>query len=247
MKRLCFGLILCALISVCSPVALAYDYTFSGASDNDFYGSTNYEDIYGAAYEYGGTNLIDFMIPTIAYGYQSSSSTVQTTTTYNSTVSIAPTYSDATIYPDLWSDVYTPTVSYTSAASLTQSDGSIGTLSIPTLGIYMKVYDGETLDNMNKGVAHFSDTSSWYGNIGLCGHNRGATYVIGDIKDLELGDIIQYTTSLGTRTYAVSLVTTISETNWSYLNATSDNRITLITCVENQSELRWCIQAVEIT
>ncbi len=55
------------------------------------------------------------------------------------------------------------------------------------------------------------------------------------------------TTSKGTRTYAVTHISQISSTDWSYLSATTDNRLTLITCVENQPALRWCIQAVEVT
>ena len=38
----------------------------------------------------------------------------------------------------------------------------------------------------------------------------------------------------------------ISEEDWSYLKETEDNRITLITCVENQPKYRRCIQAIEI-
>ena len=40
-------------------------------------------------------------------------------------------------------------------------------------------------------------------------------------------------------------VTKIEETDFSNLERTSDNRITLITCVNNQPTKRWCVQAVE--
>ena len=99
---------------------------------------------------------------------------------------------------------------------------------------------------MKKGLGHFTSTSVWNGNVAVCGHNRGAKYLIGNIKNLEPGDKITYTTSEGTRTYAVETVTTIRNDDWSYLTATSDNRITLITCVKNDSEHRWCVQAVEV-
>ena len=62
----------------------------------------------------------------------------------------------------------------------------------------------------------------------------GSSHNIGAIKDLEIGDTIRYQTSLGTRTYAVSSVKIIDWTDWSYLNSTSDNRITIITCLANQ-------------
>ena len=38
----------------------------------------------------------------------------------------------------------------------------------------------------------------------------------------------------------------IKDTDWSYLEATDDNRITLITCEENRENYRRCIQAIEI-
>ncbi len=98
---------------------------------------------------------------------------------------------------------------------------------------------------MNKGLGHYSSTSAWDGNVGVCGHNRGAKYVIGSIKDLKGGDVITYTTTYGTRTYAVTTVKKISNTDWSYLQSTGDNRITLTTCVANDASQRWVVQAVE--
>ena len=37
----------------------------------------------------------------------------------------------------------------------------------------------------------------------------------------------------------------IKNTNWSYLENTSENKITLITCIENKPDLRLCIQAIQ--
>jgi LPXTG-site transpeptidase (sortase) family protein len=128
-----------------------------------------------------------------------------------------------------------------------RKDGSIGTLKIPSLDINMNVWEGETNESMKKGLGHYSSTSAWDGNIGVCGHNRGTKYTIGSIKDLEIGDTITYTTIYGTRTYEVVLVKTISNSDWSYLQATADNRITLTTCLANQPEKRICVQAVQIT
>lgn len=42
------------------------------------------------------------------------------------------------------------------------------------------------------------------------------------------------------------MITVIEETNWSYLENTVENKITLITCVENEPSYRRCIQATEI-
>ena len=135
---------------------------------------------------------------------------------------------------------------YTSVSGMTRADGSIGTLKIPKLGINMKVWEGETNASMAKGLGHYSSTSGWDSNIGLCGHNRGARYNIGTIKNLVAGDTITYTTVYGTRTYEVTIVRVIADTDWSYLQGTADNRITLTTCLENQPESRVCVQAVEV-
>lgn len=142
----------------------------------------------------------------------------------------------------------TPSVpAYTSVQGMAYQNGSIGTLNIPKLGISVKVWEGETDASMAKGLGHYSSTSAWAGNIGLCGHNRGAKYNIGTIKNLSAGDLITYTTVYGTRTYQVAMVKVISYTDWNYLQPTADNRITLTTCVENQPTQRICVQAVEIS
>ena len=56
---------------------------------------------------------------------------------------------------------------------------------------------------------------------------------------------ITLTTKLGKRTYAVTSVEKVSETDSSMLAATPDNCITLYTCVRNESAYRWCVRAVE--
>ena len=48
------------------------------------------------------------------------------------------------------------------------------------------------------------------------------------------------------RKYKVIYVDVIKETDWQNLKETVDNRITLITCVEDKPEFRRCVQAVEI-
>ncbi len=134
---------------------------------------------------------------------------------------------------------------YTSVEGMAYKDGSIGTVKIPSLKINMKVWEGETDASMKKGLGHYSSTSAWDGNVAMCGHNRGSKYVIGSIKDLEQGDTITYTTIYGTRTYQVTTVKVISNTDWSYLQSTADNRITLTTCLADHPESRVLVQAVE--
>jgi sortase A len=125
------------------------------------------------------------------------------------------------------------------------SDGSIGRLSIPELDLNVKVYENTDLDTMKRGVGHFSFTSQWDGNVGLASHNRGSASYFKGIWNLDYGDKIVYTTSEGTRAYYVDSKQKIDENDLSYLNASDENMLSLITCVENQSGYRWLIRAVE--
>ena len=65
------------------------------------------------------------------------------------------------------------------------------------------------------------------------------------VKDLKLGDEIIYKTPYGKKIYQVELSIIIEETDWSYLQETEENKITLITCVSNQPTKRLCVQAIE--
>lgn len=248
MKQLRSLLFSMAGLLLLSTPAFAADYHFETPSPKDYYGSTSYETVYGAQYNYGGINAVDFLDP-LAEGAPASTITSGGSLEYGIQASGGSIYPDSTgsAYPVQWDNVPAiSTTQITSAAEVERADGSVGTLVIPSLGIRYKAYEGTDSAAMRKGVGHFPSTSAWDGNIGLCGHNRGAAYTIGSIKDLEIGDTIRYETSLGTRTYRVSLVKIIDWTDWSYLNGTSDNRITLITCLADQPTKRVCVQGIEV-
>ena len=124
------------------------------------------------------------------------------------------------------------------------SDGSLGTLMIPSVGLTVKIYEGTGSAPLLKGAGHFTGTTAWDGNYCVAGHNRGVRNDFGKIHTLKTGDTINLTTPLGTRTYSVASVSKISYTDTSMLEATSDNCITLFTCVEDQPAYRWCVRAV---
>lgn len=149
--------------------------------------------------------------------------------------------------PDDYSEPSYSSSKFTLPDGLYYSDGSLGTLRIPSLDLKVKVYEDESLESLAKGAGHFKSTSCWDGNIGLAGHNRGVANHFGQIHTLEDGDTISYTTKLGKRTYEVFYVGKILETDFSRLGRSSENMITLITCVRNQPELRWCVQAREVS
>jgi sortase A len=135
---------------------------------------------------------------------------------------------------------------FTLPDGLYYADGSIGTLNIPKLNVTGKVYEDESLENLKKGIGHFKFTSCWDGNVGFAAHNRGLSVAFGKIHTLTTGDHIIYTTKLGTRTYEVFSVSKINETDMSKLQRTTENIVTLITCVNDTPALRWCVQAREV-
>jgi sortase A len=141
-----------------------------------------------------------------------------------------------------------PSTSVTAALNTTPwyyEDGSIGTLTIPKLSKTITVYEGESLENMRKGIGHFASTSAWDGNVALAGHNRGAAAYFGFVKNLNVGDTLIYSTKYGTRTYKIFYKEKIAETDTSALNWSGENLLTMITCVENQAALRWAVRARE--
>ena len=149
--------------------------------------------------------------------------------------------------PDYASDSYYGGISFTDVTrDLYYSGGYLGTLKIPSQGVNVKVYEGTDTTALAKGAGHFTDTSIWDGNVSIAGHNRGPHGIFGSIHTLKPGDTITLTTKLGTRTYAVESVKKITETDNSDTAGTWENRLTLFTCVQNQSEYRWCVQAVEV-
>ena len=125
------------------------------------------------------------------------------------------------------------------------SDGSLGTLKIPSIGLTVKVYEGTGSAPLLKGAGHFEGTSIWLGNVCIAGHNRGVRNDFGKIHTLKNGDVITLTTALGTRNYAVTSVSKVSVNDTSGLSASTDNQITLYTCVEDQPAYRWCVKGVE--
>ena len=259
-----------ALLALTPSAYAAADYSFETTAPQDYYKSTSYEDIYGSQYNYGGKNVVDYQIPELEYGLQSTTMTgvmertilpglQQTVATGGGGYGVSgggpitvlveagsPGNSTGTQMPTVPTTPTYQQPAYTSADGMAYKDGSIGTIKIPSLKINMKVWEGETSTSMSKGLGHYSSTSAWDGNVGACGHNRGTKYAIGAIKDLKQGDTITYTTIYGTRTYAVETVKIISNTDWSYLQATADNRLTLTTCLADHPESRVVVQAVEV-
>ena len=246
-------LFLCGCLALCAMTAPAL------AVDNYYFSSENTEEFYQAHIHNSdfGTAVIE---PELRQGFglgseqprhavgNSGGGTSFVSTTAPQGNSIGSSSSGTPVlYPDAPSapSVAAPQYALTPVADVRKADGSIGTLRIPAIGLNVTAYDGEVTAAVLKGVGHIDSTSSWLGTIGIVGHNRGVNNNFGKLKNLRIGDEITYTTGLGTRTYIVTFVGKIASTDWSYLQYTTDNCITLLTCIEDQPQYRLCVQGVE--
>ena len=177
--------------------------------------------------EYLTPNLAPRTLPTAGAVISGSGDVV----TPGSTVS-GSSYQPSTLFTEVTSELY-------------YKNGSLGRLEIPALDLSVRIYQGTDSKTLAKGVGHFEDTSIWEGNVCLAAHNRGTNSYFGQIHTLDIGDKITLTTKLGTRTYKVTDVFKVSETDRSGLADSSENMLTLYTCVRNQRDQRWCVTAVE--
>lgn len=119
-------------------------------------------------------------------------------------------------------------------------------LDIPKINLKANISEGTTKEVMEDYIGHFEETTKENGNVGLAAHNRGyKNNYFQRIKELQEGDSIFYTYKGETKEYIVTKHVIIKDTDWSYLQDTDKNTITLITCVENEPEYRRCIQGEE--
>ena len=119
-------------------------------------------------------------------------------------------------------------------------------IEIPIISLKAEIAEGTDTETMNKYVGHFEETSNLNGNIGLAAHNRGyPVNYFAKIKDLKVGDEIYYKYNGIEKKYLVEIKEIIKDTDWKYLEQTKENKITLITCVEDAPLYRRCIQAIE--
>ena len=120
-------------------------------------------------------------------------------------------------------------------------------LEIPKINLKADIREGTTKEIMEDYIGHFEETKKEEGNVGLAAHNRGyKNNYFERLKELKEGDSIFYNYHGQTKEYLVTKHVIIKDTDWSYLKETEDNKITLITCVENEPEYRRCIQGEEL-
>lgn len=135
-------------------------------------------------------------------------------------------------------------VPITSETNEQETLNAIATLEIPSINFKDIVIEGTTQDSLAQSIGLFEHSSILQGNVCLAGHNT--TRFLANLKNVKQGDIIKYSSCLGNKEYQIETIKQIEETDWSMLEDTNDNRITIITCVKNQPNLRLCVQGIEI-
>ena len=119
-------------------------------------------------------------------------------------------------------------------------------IKIPKISLEAEISEGTSKEIMDKFVGHFEETTKTSGNVGLAAHNRGyAVNYFANIKQLVEGDKIIYKYYEFEETYIVTENKIIKDTDWEPLEDTEKDKITLITCVENEPEYRRCVQATK--
>lgn len=127
-------------------------------------------------------------------------------------------------------------------------DSVLGIITIEKIGLNATVKEGTTSDVLLEYVGHIENTATYDGNIGLAGHNRGCkNSYFARLNELKIGDEIKYKTKFYERTYVVDNIQVILETDWSLLQSTEENKLSLITCITNKRKQRLCVQATEKT
>lgn len=123
-------------------------------------------------------------------------------------------------------------------------DGTLGILKIEKINMKGLVKEGSTSDILQNYIGHIENTPKYDGNICLAAHNRGNTYsYFAKLNQLSEGDEIKYQTIFGESYFSVNQIKEINENDWSMLEDSDENKLTLITCIKNKSSSRLCVQA----
>ena len=120
-------------------------------------------------------------------------------------------------------------------------------IEIPTISLKAPITEGTTKEILDNYVGHFEESPSKKGNVCLAAHNRGyKNNYFENLKKLKIGDEIFYKNNEYEEKYVVSKHEIIKDTDWVNLENTEEDKITLITCVENEPNYRRCIQGEKL-
>lgn len=115
-------------------------------------------------------------------------------------------------------------------------------IEIPQIELVANIAEGTNKKILDAFVGHFEGTKRRHGNVVLAAHNRGyPVNYFSRIKDLQINDDIYYTYNEFKQCYKLVSKEIIKDTDFTKLENTNEDTITLITCVENRPSFRRCI------
>ncbi len=102
-------------------------------------------------------------------------------------------------------------------------------LSIPKIGVEVPVFEGTDDITLNRGAGRIAGTArpGEQGNMGIAAHRDG---FFRKLKDLQLGDRIELSTTKGTLLYAVVDIVIVEPADVSVLRPRTQPSLTLVTC-----------------
>ena len=116
-------------------------------------------------------------------------------------------------------------------------------ISIPKIGLEASIADGVSIDVLSKSVGHFENSGVTSGNVCLKAYSSGNSInYFKKIKNLRDGDEIIYKKDDCLITYIVNFSGVINYNDLAYLEQDDENKITLITNIENESGYLRCVQ-----
>ena len=119
-------------------------------------------------------------------------------------------------------------------------------LQIPKIDLYAQISEGTDEKTLNKYIGHFEESKKISGNVCLAAHNRGyPVNYFERLKELKVGDEIFYFVNEEKYKYIIDEIIVIYETDWTVIENTEDDRITLITCIENRDAYRLCVRGIK--
>ena len=135
---------------------------------------------------------------------------------------------------------------YTAQSQLTTTNGHFGAVSIGSRGSLPMFIPALPMRACRKAPAMWTGQASGTA-MSPCAATTAARGRISVIwKYVQVGDVVTYKTSLGTRTYRVTFAGRILATDTDVLNPTADNQITMLTCIANEPAYRFCVIGQEI-
>jgi sortase A len=125
----------------------------------------------------------------------------------------------------------------------------IGEIQVPRLGLDAMVVQGDSASNLQRAVAHISNSAlpGEWGNVALAGHRD--TF-FRPLRDIRAGDEIRFKTAVGAFEYRVRSVEIVGPRDTKVLQPFSGRDLTLITCFPfsfvGRAPGRFVVRATEV-